>query len=235
MAIRHIIGSSAAALYFVAAAIAGTASAQNYDGSGMFRFGGFLQGAVMDQQVTRTPRGGTAEAGSPDFNALGLGIAVGFDQRFGSVVLGFETDITFDSGSGKFAPEEFNSDYYLTVRGRLGFMLTKNWMAYGTAGWAMLAPEFKGVGTATTSGGTTNQNKEYTYMMSGWTAGGGLEYDYGPMVLFGEYLYADFGNWAFASRITGTQYGVDPTGSLIRGGVKFKIGHDYAHDLYIPR
>lgn len=235
MAVRHIIGSSAAILYFVAAAIADTASAQNYDGSGMFRFGGFLQGSMMDQSIDRTPRGSTTTTtGSADFNAMGLGIAVGFDQRFGSVVLGFETDITFDSGSGKFAPDEFNADYYLTLRGRLGFQLDRNWLVYGTAGYAMLAPEFKGTGTATTSVGTTNQNKEYTYL-SGWTVGGGLEYDWGPMLLFAEYLYADFGKWDFASRITGTTYSTEHSASLIRGGVKFKIGHDFVGDLYIPR
>lgn len=235
MAIRHIIGPSAALLYFVAAAILGTASAQNYDGSGVFRFGGYLQGALMSQDIERTPAGTTTTTtGSADFEALGLGIAVGFDQRFGSVVLGFESDITFDSGSGKFSPDEFNADYYLTVRGRLGVMLTKNWLLYGTAGWALLAPEFKGVGSTTSGTGATTLNKEYTYL-SGWTAGGGLEYDYGPMVLFGEYLYTQYSNWDFASRISGTQYSMDSSASLIRGGVKFKVGHDYGLDLYLPR
>lgn len=234
MAIRQLIGPSAAILYFVVAALAGSASAQNYDGSGMVRFGGFLQGSIMSQDIDRTPRGGTLSTGSADFNALGLGIAVGLDQRFGSVVLGLEADIAFDNGSGKFAPDEFNADYYATVRGRLGFVLDRNWMVYATAGWAMLAPEFKGTGQSVTGGGNVNLNKEYTYL-SGWTVGGGLEYDYGPLVLFAEYLYADFGTWDFGSRVTGTVYSSDHSSSLLRAGLKFKVGHDFAHDLYIPR
>lgn len=234
MALRQIIGPSAAILYFVAAALFGSASAQNYDGSGMVRFGGFLQGSLMSQDVSRTPVGGSLTTGSADFNALGLGIAAGFDQRFGSVLLGFEADLTFDNGSGKFAPDEFNADYYATVRGRLGFQVDRNWLVYATAGYAMLAPEFKGLGTATSGGGNPTLNKEYTYL-SGWTVGGGLEYDYGPMVLFTEYLYADFGRWDFGSRISGTVYSSDHSASLIRGGIKFKVGHDFAHDLYIPR
>jgi opacity protein-like surface antigen len=236
MAVRQLIGPSAALVYLVAAALFGSASAQNYDAPGSIRFGGFLQGSLLNTDVTRTPRGSTtSQSGSADFNALGLGIAVGFDQRFGPVVLGVESDISFDDGSGKFASDEFNADYYVTFRGRLGFMLSQNWLLYSTAGWAMLAPEFKGTGTSTTSSGTTNLNKEYTYL-SGWTVGGGLEYDYGPMVLFGEYLYTDFGNWGFASRVSGTQYSADFSGSLVRGGVKFKVGYDYnLGDWYFPR
>lgn len=234
MAFRQIIGASAAILSFVAAAILGSASAQNYDGSGVVRFGGFLQGSMMNQSVERLIPGSSLERGSADFNALGLGIAVGLDQRLGAFLIGFEADLTFDNGSGKFSPDEFNADYYATVRGRLGFMLDKNWLVYATAGYAMLAPEFKGRGQTVSGGGTVTLNKEYTYM-SGWTAGGGLEYDYGPMVLFAEYLYADYGNWSFPSRITNGRYSVDATANLVRGGIKFKLGHDFAHDIYVPR
>ena len=61
------------------------------------------------------------------------------------------------------------------------------------------------------------------------------------MILFGEYLYGDFGNRNF--NITDNSGFVPATlrheasveAHLVRIGIKFKVGHDYAHDYDHPQ
>jgi outer membrane immunogenic protein len=143
----------------------------------------------------------------------------GYNHQLGQFVVGFEADISgadikgSDTRAGAAVPVGFPGnvvaaaatadqklDFFATLRGRLGFLVTPTVLAYGTAGFAFghvsvntaLAeavggPCFCGptpVAVAASSSAT----------LPGWTAGGGLEWMVTPQwSLKGEYLYYDLG------------------------------------------
>lgn len=145
-------------------------------------------------------------------NASGNGFIgggqVGYNWQIQNYVVGLETD--FDGTSARAtrnisvtAPGFFPFDgsqstrenYLGTVRGRVGVLATPSLLAYVTGGYAYSslnrswAGSFPGFGSAW-SGSATN-------IVSGWTAGGGLEWAVGNGFLLGaEYLYVrlDGGN-----------------------------------------
>jgi outer membrane immunogenic protein len=233
MALRHFARSLAGFVLIVSAGVAQTAQAQNWDGSGLIRFGVFLQGANVDYQITQTPNAAASfrESASPD--GLGVGLSAGYDLRLGSIVIGGEIDGAFDDGRSKASvslSDQYGVDYYATARGRLGFMVHPAFMIYATGGYGMLGAEYKlnGLGATPTATGTTAKK---TATLGGFTYGGGVEYDMSWAIVFAEYLHTDYDSWTFRS-FNGNAISVDPSSDLFRLGFKFKIGQDYSHDVY---
>lgn len=136
-----------------------------------------------------------------------------------NLVIGFETDIqgTGMRGNGRsngyatgidgrgFAAAAAGGtvvngglDYLGTARGRVGYLVTPAMLLYGTAGLAyggayaqvtQSAYQTGPAGTTFTGGGSTNQ------LLTGWTAGGGVEWMFMPSwSLKGEANYFDLGN-----------------------------------------
>ena len=158
-----------------------------------------------------------------------VGAQAGYNwQLSGNTIAGLETDIqyahvsgseshvTYDDASifGTSFPLIVNArrtlDWFGTIRGRLGFLATPNWLIYGTGGLAYggttasgsitLAPP-SGVGDilnancqATGPAAVTCYAGSNSRTSVGWTAGAGFEY-----VIFGnvtakiEYLHIDLG------------------------------------------
>jgi opacity protein-like surface antigen len=236
MALGHIARASVGFLLLVATGVAGQARAQNWDGQGQLRFGAFLQGSFTDFDALQTPQPPSTlppfrQSVSPD--ALGAGASFGYDMRFGKVVLGVETDASFDGTRAKVArstPDEYSSGYLATIRGRFGYLVHPNVLAYGTVGLAALGAQYKFNGQAPgviVSAQGVFDKKDAT--MTGLSVGGGLEYDAGWGIVFGEYLHNDYGSWTFGS-FNGNRMAIDASGSVVRGGLKFKIGHDFEWD-----
>jgi hypothetical protein len=67
---------------------------------------------------------------STDFNDWTYGIYAGVNARSGSYGFGAEVDAM------RWASESDLADWLMSVRGRGGFYVADNLMAYGTAGWA---------------------------------------------------------------------------------------------------
>ena len=93
-------------------------------------------------------------------------------------------------------------DWFGTVRGRVGFLVTPNALLYGTGGWAYghttSTANAAAFGLAAAASAGREQN--------GWTAGGGLEYAFNPWLSFKtEYLYLNLGT---ANIANGTVAGV---------------------------
>ncbi len=185
----------------------------------------------------------SALAGSPR-GPLG-GVQAGYNFQNGRFVYGIEADIQaaniHSSGTlatalaGNFFPVTTTADqnlsYIGTVRGRAGFTLTASLLLYGTGGFAyggarvassvMTTPGCPGFcGTAANS-----------TVLTGWTAGGGLEYAFNPhWTAKFEDLYYDLGSIS--------QFYVDPRfplgasvatntafrGNIVRVGVNYKFG-----------
>jgi outer membrane immunogenic protein len=140
---------------------------------------------------------------------------VGYNQQFGSIVAGLEADINYAdinarrSGSSNFAiggvtgSEALSSrnatDYFGTLRGRVGFLPMERLMVYGTGGLA-----YGNVDTSTSAAFTTNvpgvgsfastYGGSHSSTQLGYTVGGGVEYAVTDNItLKGEYLYVDLG------------------------------------------
>ncbi len=142
----------------------------------------------------------------------------GYNHQLGQFVLGVEADVSgadikgSDTRAFAVVPAGFPGnvvaaaaaadqklDFFATLRGRLGFLVTPSLLAYGTAGFAFghvstttaLAeavggPCFCGPPAAVAASSSTT--------LPGWTAGGGLEWMIAPQwSVKGEYLYYDLG------------------------------------------
>jgi outer membrane immunogenic protein len=171
------------------------------------------------------------------------GVQVGYNWQTGAFVLGIEADIdaadiTKNStlsaaiGGGSFPVTATASqllNYLGTARGRLGYTITPTLLAYGTGGFAYGGAEVSSSVNTTPNcpgfcGGLTNSST-----LTGWAAGGGLEYMISPnWTAKVEYLHYDLGN---ISQTYGDSFGRFP-GTLVSTSTAFKgeivrIGANY--------
>ncbi len=90
-------------------------------------------------------------------------------------------------------------DFFATLRGRLGFLVTPSLLAYGTAGFAFghvstTTALAEAVGGPCFCGPPAAVAASSSATLPGWTAGGGLEWMITPQwSVKGEYLYYDLG------------------------------------------
>jgi len=131
------------------------------------------------------------------FNGSGgvAGIQGGWNYQFPTnVVVGIEADGNLTSiggqftlcGSGFCTTTTTNVDDFSTIRGRLGYSYN-NWLFYGTGGWAVGHSSSTAVLTPgpLTASSTAN--------LSGWAAGGGIEWLVQPnWSVKLEYLHLQF-------------------------------------------
>lgn len=213
----------AAAALLLAVAGVSAAGAQSYDGSGLIKFGAFAQGAFVDVNQTLP----VPESSSP--SGFSGGFSAGYDLRLRDrLLIGIEADGSVGDARELAGITDYGFDYLLTVRGRLGAYIAPHWLVYGTAGVGFLGVEAHNQGTSTKAADT----------LTGYVVGGGTEIDWHRVILFGEYLYGDFGDRKFVLPtglfLTDTPYEASYQAHLVRLGLKFKVGHDYAHDYDHP-
>lgn len=172
---------------------------------------------------------------SASLNSSGFfgGGQAGFNWQVAPLwVIGVETDFDgADIASNASATTPLASanagtkvDWFGTVRGRAGFLVTPNALLYGTGGWAYghttSSASAAALGAAVGISSGNSQN--------GWTAGGGLEYAFNPWLSFKtEYLYVDLGNANIASGAVGpVVFSVNEktTFHTVKAGLNFKFG-----------
>jgi outer membrane immunogenic protein len=114
-------------------------------------------------------------------------------------------------------------DWFGTVRGRVGVLVTPNALLYGTGGWAY--------------GHTTSSANAAAFGLSalastghdknGWTAGAGLEYAFNQWLSFKtEYLYMDLGTDTItAGTVTGVPFSLaeKTTVHTVKAGLNVKL------------
>ncbi|PWT90625.1 MAG: hypothetical protein C5B56_05120, partial [Proteobacteria bacterium] len=191
-------------------------------------------------------------SGSSRFNGIVAGGQAGYNWQFGNWLTGFEADI---QGTGQqAAPPSFicpgvpcnaagtavgadhthKLDWYGTLRGRLGAVLTPNLLVYGTAGAAIaglshygwLNPDVGPFGVPVVDSNSTNLLGRTTKW--GWVAGAGIEARLiGNWIGRIEYLHLDFGTVSFAggSPIIPLGVALDSrlTDNLVRVGLSYKF------------
>lgn len=218
---RFLARASAMLLSLVTAA--GVASAQNFDGAGLVKFGLFVEGVNVDATTSLVPAAGS-QSGSAD--GVMFGASAGYDHIFDRwFLIGAEIDLALGDASGRLAGFGYNADYKASARARVGAFIHPNLLAYTTFGAAWLGATLEKTAALGAGGGSIDTSKA----IPGFTVGGGLEYDLGDWIVFGEYLYAEYGSWNLPTR---QAFNVDNESHSIRLGVKFKVGHDHTHGGY---
>lgn len=167
------------------------------------------------------------------------GVQLGYNWRTGPVLYGVEGDLGYlglaGSATTAYVPFGYDrsthtdSDFYMTLRGRLGFIYNQ-WAVYATGGY---------IGADTTvsiveacndvvCGGSFATSGSNSSFRNGWTLGGGIEGDLGgPWTAKVEYLYYDLGSKTITTTGSGgsTTWKADTDGSLVRAGINYRFGN----------
>jgi len=133
-------------------------------------------------------------------------------------VLGIEGDVEFTGLSGSrsgvvhdtpfsnFNPftESFSSHWLSTIRGRAG-IANGQWLFFATGGLAITNPTFSD--SISLVGSNTIDASSSSGTITGWTAGGGIEWFFMPQwSIKAEYLHVDFGTRSFTSVNSNPQF-----------------------------
>jgi opacity protein-like surface antigen len=194
---------------------AGAACAQNYDGTGLVKFGVFGQGTFIDIGVSEPFIGSASPSG------FSGGVSAGYDLVApGRWLLGVEIDGSFGDARERANNTDFGFDYAMSIRARAGLFPSHNVQLYGTAGVGYLGLEIQEPGIG----------RKQMETLTGFVGGAGMEFDVGRFILFSEYLYGSYGSRSF--NIANVRHTIDDVQThMVRLGFKFKVGHDYAHEL----
>ena len=156
--------------------------------------------------------GGWGSSNNIDVSGGFVGGTLGYNWQQGQAVFGLETDLAWSGidGSGFIGavPVSTGSDWFGTVRGRLGYawdrtlIFVAGGLAYGNVNARSPFGSFD----------TTN---------AGWTLGGGVEFALnGPWTAKVEYLHIDLGDSTLAlPAVTNVDY----TADLIRVGLNYRF------------
>lgn len=169
---------------------------------------------------------------------------IGFNYQTGWWVWGLEADFSATGIKGSqvsqvqcpvcFAPllSSVSQDmtWFGTVRGRVGFA-SGNWLVYGTGGLAYGHVTSNYMQTNVPFGGLLTIVGSRSSVDTGWTAGGGVEYGFGPWSVRAEYLYFDLGDRSFdapnplAPPALGVKLIPNFTdhGSIVRAGLNYRF------------
>jgi len=191
-------------------------------------------------------------SGSGNVNKSGFtgGVQVGYNWQQNNFLYGIETDFgAFNvsgskqgagvypgaGASGVLAGVPYtmstsaSADWLYTLRGRIGWLVQPNLLAYATGGLAVtrLQVGFNYSDTLLASGsGSASETK------AGWAIGGGLEWAFNKhWSIKGEYLYVDFGSVTATGTIAtggggysqGISTSADLAASIVRLGVNYKF------------
>jgi outer membrane immunogenic protein len=176
-----------------------------------------------------------------DESGVIAGGQVGYNHQFHWIVLGIEADLGYmnvdGSGTEPGSPGhdtsgKTSSDFYTTIRGRLGIALG-HWLFYATGGGIGVNLETRVIDNCDTGAcGDERIDASRTDFNWGWTAGGGIEYMLGcHWTIRGEYLRYQLGDQDFSGERTffGTPEGVahfnspGTEGNIFRAALNYKF------------
>lgn len=181
-------------------------------------------GVTLDDSWSTSPSGVVA------------GLTLGYNWQLGPVVYGIEGDLgnLGLAGSGGYyvpfgydASTTTDSDFYLTLRARLG-VLMNGWMLYATGGYLGSDTTVSVLEACDTLCSTPTVSASNSSFRNGWTIGGGFETALeDAWTLKVEYLYFDLGSVSLTtpagSGIGANTWNVDTDGSLVRAGLNYRF------------
>jgi outer membrane immunogenic protein len=191
-----------------------------------------------------------AAAGTGTMSDRGFlgGAQVGVNLQKGSAVFGLEVDVQSfklaasrsgsrpdpnDAANAITVTTAFDTDWLVTARSRLGWLVSPNALIYATGGVAATDLSVKNSLTSSVSlaEGVGSSNGRAV----GWTVGGGAELALGGnWSLRGEYLYLDFGKVTANAQVSDPGHpaagstnnmasSVDLTAHIVRAGLNYKF------------
>jgi outer membrane immunogenic protein len=163
------------------------------------------------------------------------GMQLGYNWQAGALLYGLEGDLGYlglaGSATSTYVPLGYDtststdSDFYLTLRGRLGVMINE-WALYATGGYIGADTTVSILGACDaqlvcTTPTVTGSNSSFR---SGWTLGGGMESALSPGCTAKiEYLYYDLGSRSVTTS-DGGNWTLETDGQLVRAGVNYRFG-----------
>ena len=198
--------------------------------------------------TTALPTGSTFSGTLNTWGAMG-GLQAGYNWQFGNVVAGVEVDANVlgagstQTNSALGITDSIKSPgFLLTVRPRLGWAFDHRTLVYATAGYAFETVQVNdsvnfggnfGFGPGGAPGAIllNSQLSDVNGRLSGWTAGGGLEYAFSRGVSAKiEYLYVGLGT--LNSLVVSTSPAIPSvtvthklSDNIVRVGVNFHLGY----------
>lgn len=116
-------------------------------------------------------------------------------------------------------------DWFASVTGRFGYVAGQ-WLIYGKAGAAWVRDDLRDIFATLGPGGNTWEGSK---TLSGWTAGGGLEYVFAPnWSAFVEYDFYDFSNNVTLSSTVGGSsetFRLKQDFSIVKIGLNYRFGN----------
>ncbi len=234
---------TASVLAFLVSAFAvPPASAQNYDGPGILKFGVFGQAGSGNYGVSANvpaiigPPASAAvnESGSANRHGIGGGLTFGYDYSpLRTWLVGIEADAAVgDWGSKRIGTTEADIDHLVNFRVRGGQYMSKDTLLYGVTGLAVAGVEWRNIST-----GTAIKRPE---TLIGWNIGVGVEWPWHHWLMFAEYSASIFGDaTVVASTGAGGAGGLPVNGSIdltthmIRVGIKLHTGTHHYIDSHV--
>src|SRR4029079_7004231 len=119
-----------------------------------------------------------------------------------------------------------NMGLFSTLRARFGYVVGP-WLFYGTGGLAVGHTNYSYLQTNAPFGGPLTLTASNSATQAGWTAGGGIEYGFGPWSVKGEYLYYDLGSRSFAIQNPLAPPGVQLVPNFRNNGSIARVGLNY--------
>jgi outer membrane immunogenic protein len=167
---------------------------------------------------------------------------VGYNFQWNWLVLGIEADggyMNLDGRGGQPGPDvrfsggdtrgESDSDFFTTIRGRIGVALG-HWLLYGTGGGIGVNYDTRVIDDCDTfpcgDGLIDGHKQEFDW---GWTGGGGIEYMLScHWTIKAEYLYFSLDDQDFSAFEQNSGSGpfswrAETTGHIVRGGLNYKF------------
>lgn len=171
------------------------------------------------------------------------GLQLGYNWQNGPLLYGVEGDLGYlglaGSAATTYVPLGYDAsthtdtDFYLTLRGRLGVIFNQ-WAFYATGGYIgadTTVSIVEGCDGILGCGAPFRVNGSNSSFRSGWTLGGGLEaeLDGGGWTAKVEYLYYDLGSKTVTTAAGGvtSNWTVETDGSLVRAGLNYRFGAPY--------
>ena len=176
-----------------------------------------------------------------DESGVIAGGQIGYNFQWNWLVLGVEGDVGYMNLDGRGTSEfdqsfeagdthgETNSDFYTTIRGRLGFAFG-HWLFYGTGGGIGVNLETRVIDDCNVFPcGNDLINAGKTEFNWGWTGGGGIEYMMNcHWTIRGEYLRYQLGDQDFEAISANGRgpwhfKGVGTEGNIVRVALNYKF------------
>jgi outer membrane immunogenic protein len=167
-----------------------------------------------------------------------VGATLGYNWQLGPMIYGIEGDLgnLGMAGSGGYyvpfgydASTNTDTDFYLTLRGRLG-VLMNGWMLYATGGYLGADTTVSILEACDVFCTTPTVSASNSSFRNGWTIGGGLEATIeGAWTAKVEYLYFDLGSANVTtppnpgSGIGANTWNIETDGSLVRAGINYRF------------